>query len=108
MNSTHHHVIALTIIMVFAIVGMVIATQPEQKHGAGIFVLHPKSVEAAERAHGLVSVRHEFKTGKFSAVVPEERIKELAVLADLEPVPLYQVSPSAIGKKPSGVRTCIP
>ncbi len=106
MNHTHHHIIALAIVVVLAVISMVIATHPEEQQSkVGIFVIQPKSSDAAVQAKAIVSVRHEFKSGKFSAIVPSERIAEISAFAYLEAVPLYRVS----GKKPgSSVRICTP
>ena len=107
-----HHVFGLFILSILAAVGMAIAIQPEGgsvSSEVGIFVVHPKTVEAGVLARGMVAVRHEFKSGKFSAVVPEERLADLSLIADVEQVPLYHLAakPDLVGRKPA-VRTCTP
>lgn len=105
-----HNILAVSAIIILEIVSMVIATQPEQQSKTGIFVIHPKSAEAGDHAKKLATVRHEFKSGKFTAVVPEERLNQLSTLAELEPVPLYHVSGAQANTKrqASASRTCTP
>ena len=88
-------VMTVTIILAVAVFG---------QQRTAIFVVHPKDSAAGEHARALVSVRHEFPQGVFTAEVPLVRYQELSRFADLEPVPLYHVS----GKPAPATRTCTP
>ncbi|MBI4148080.1 S8 family serine peptidase [Candidatus Woesearchaeota archaeon] len=104
----NHNLIAFFVVMVLAVVSMAIVTSlPEQAEGARVYAVHPLSAQAGAHARGLVAVRHEFNTGKFSAVIPDSRVAELSELAILELVPLYHISGKALGKQPAS-RTCTP